>query len=103
MSILEKLPEKASLINFGRGAVLVTGDLVDALDRGHMSHAVLDVFDQEPLPTTSPLWDHKQITVLPHISAPTNMETASEIVAGNIRSYRRNGILPQTVDRKRGY
>ncbi len=102
-SVLEMLPEKAGFINFGRGAVVVTDDLIDALDRERMSHAVLDVFEQEPLQNDNPLWDHNSITVLPHISAPTNMETASEIVAENIVFYRKKGILPQTVNRQRGY
>jgi len=73
------------------------------LDQGQLSHAVLDVFEQEPLPTESALWTHESITVLPHISAPTNMKTASEIVARNISLYRQKGILPEMVDLRRGY
>ncbi|OLP54366.1 glyoxylate/hydroxypyruvate reductase A [Rhizobium rhizosphaerae] len=100
---LARLPEGASLINFARGPVVVTQDLVASLDAGHLDHAVLDVFDQEPLPADSPLWAHPGITILPHISAPTDRVTASRIVAGNIARYRDDGTLPQAVDRDRGY
>jgi glyoxylate/hydroxypyruvate reductase A len=93
----------ASLINFARGAIVVDDDLCAALDRGALSHAVLDVFATEPLAENSPLWRHPAITVLPHISAPTNRETASRIVAANIARYRATGQIPEAVDRVRGY
>ncbi|QSZ60279.1 glyoxylate/hydroxypyruvate reductase A [Rhizobium sp. ZX09] len=100
---LSKLPADASLINFARGPIVVDGDLIEALDSGAMKHAVLDVFDIEPLPADNALWDHPAITVLPHISAPTDRETAAAIVAGNILTYRSTGALPTTVDLERGY
>lgn len=101
--LLGLLPRGASLINFGRGPVVHTPSLVDALDSGHLAHAVLDVFDEEPLPSTSALWHHPGITVLPHISADTDPQTASRIVAGNVRRWRATGRIPPTVDRQRGY
>ena len=97
------MPKGAELINFARGPVVVTEDLIAALDSGQIKHAVLDVFDKEPLDETSPLWSHRQVTVLPHISAPTNPSTAALIVAGNIAAYRSTGELPQSVDFARGY
>lgn len=100
---LSALPKGACLINFARGPVVVSEDLIDALNTGAMKHAVLDVFDVEPLPAENPLWDHPAITVLPHISAPTDRETAAAIVAANILTYRSAGILPPTVDMERGY
>ena len=100
---LTQLPKGASIINFARGPIIQTNDLLEKLDEGHLKHAVLDVFDEEPLGPNSPIWSHPKITVLPHISAPTNVESAVEIVAGNILNYRRSGALPVTVDGKRGY
>lgn len=100
---LSYLPAGAALINFARGPIVDTNDLINALDRGHLRHAVLDVFDQEPLPPESALWQHPNITVLPHISAPTNPDTAAAIVASNIRRYREHGEMPVTVDLSRGY
>ncbi|EJJ28099.1 2-hydroxyacid dehydrogenase [Rhizobium sp. CF142] len=100
---LSRMPQDASLINFARGPIVVGDDLVKALDAGALKHAVLDVFDVEPLPVEAAYWDHPGITVLPHISAPTDRETAAAIVADNIKTYRETARLPSIVDLKRGY
>jgi len=101
--LLSNLCAGAKLINFSRGAVVDYPALLELLDSGRISHAVLDVFEQEPLASYSPLWEHPQITLLPHISAPTNMTTATRTVAGNILQYRGNKVLPTTVNLSRGY
>jgi len=93
----------ASIINFARGPIIDTAALINKLDNGPLGHAVLDVFDEEPLPPSSPLWDHDKVTVLPHISAPTIISTASRIVADNIGQYYEDGTIPPAVDRDRGY
>lgn len=93
----------AKLINFSRGPIIVDADLIAALDTGHIAHAVLDVFETEPLPASSPYWQHGSVTVLPHISAPTDRNTAAMIVANNIRQYYATGALPAGIDIKRGY
>ncbi|XQW86236.1 2-hydroxyacid dehydrogenase [Thalassotalea piscium] len=101
--LLKKLPKGASIINFARGDIIKTEDLIAALDSEHLSHAVLDVFVQEPLPSSDKLWQHDKITVLPHVSAPTNVYSASEVVCQNIENYLQQGILPNTVDIDRAY
>lgn len=93
----------ASLINFSRGPIIVADDLIAALDSDRLSHVVLDVFDVEPLASTSDFWSHPKVTVLPHISAPTNRDTAAAIVAVNIQAYRVAGRVPDTVCAARGY
>lgn len=100
---LKWLPHGSQLINFSRGAILNTSSLLPLLDDGSIAHAVLDVFEQEPLPSNSELWNHPSITVLPHISAPTNLISASQIVANNISEYLCTGQLPKAVDRNKGY
>jgi glyoxylate/hydroxypyruvate reductase A len=92
-----------SIINFGRGATVNQADLITALDAGIVSHAVLDVFEEEPLPVNHPYWSHADITVLPHISAPTSISSASKIVANNIQEYYKTGQIPEAVDRRLGY
>lgn len=98
-----KMKPGASLINFARGPIVDDVALCEALDIGQLKHAVLDVFDQEPLPTTSPLWSHSNITVLPHISGPTDPHTGAKIVSGNILRYRTDKSIPASVDLKIGY
>jgi glyoxylate/hydroxypyruvate reductase A len=100
---LAALKPGAALINFARGPIVVTEDLIAALDTGHLKHAVLDVFEAEPLPAESALWAHPGVTVLPHVSGPTDMDSAAATVAANLRTYRRTGRPPQGVDTARGY
>ena len=101
--MLSYLKKGASIINFARGAIINAKDLVKHLNSGRIKHAVLDVFEQEPLPKTSILWKHKNVTVLPHISAHTDMDTASSIVCKNIKMYRLKNRIPKSVDMARGY
>jgi len=102
-NLLKKLPKGASLINFARGGIVANEVLIQYLDSDHLEHAILDVFEQEPLDKNDPYWSHEKITVLPHISAPTHIESAGDIVAKNIRTYRLNGQLPIYIDWKKGY
>ncbi len=101
--LLNQLPKGASIINFARGSIVVEQDLLKALDNEHLEHAVLDVFIQEPLATDHVFWSHKNVTVLPHISAPTTVATAAVIAADNIDLYMENGTIPQAADRALGY
>jgi len=97
------LPEGASLINFARGAIINDQHLKLALDRQHLKHAVLDVFETEPLPALDWHWDHPSVTVLPHCTAPTDRSTAAKIVADNILEYRNSGKIAPCVDTVLGY
>ena len=101
--LLTQLPKDASLINFSRGQLVNTKNLINALDKDQLYHAVLDVFEKEPLDPNSPLWVNPKITVLPHITAVTNIETAAEIVKKNILNYRSTGKINSEVDLKKGY
>ena len=100
---LKHLKPQASLINFGRGGLINADDLLARLDAGAVKHAVLDVFETEPLPAESPLWAHSSVTVLPHISAPTPMRSAAKTVAENINRWFEEGVRPTVVNRAAGY
>lgn len=100
---LGSLPDNASIINFSRSAIINNQALIDHLDNNKLSHAVLDVFDIEPLPGSSPYWDHPSVTVLPHISAPTNKKTASVIAANNLCNYFKSKVISEGVNRFKGY
>ncbi|MBV0893131.1 glyoxylate/hydroxypyruvate reductase A [Paracoccus sp. Z118] len=97
------LPRGAALINPGRGTLIVEDDLLAALDAGQVGHAVLDVFQTEPLPPAHPFWAHPRVTVTPHIAAETRPQTAALLVAENLRRAMKGEPLLHRVDRERGY
>jgi len=75
--LLERLPRGAALVNAGRGMHQRLPDILAALDSGQLSGAVLDVFEEEPLPADSPAWSHPGLTVTPHVaSSPSRAERA---------------------------
>jgi len=100
---LAALPPGAALVNLARGAHVVEPDLLAALDRGGLAHAVLDVFATEPLPADHPFWDHPSVTVLPHAAAATDPHTASAVVAANLQALQDGRPLAHLVNRQRGY
>ncbi|CAM3300538.1 D-3-phosphoglycerate dehydrogenase [Deinococcus saxicola] len=69
--LLGKLKPGAWLANAGRGNLIVTDDLLAALDSGHLGGAALDVTDPEPLPQDHPLWVQKNVIITPHIASTT--------------------------------
>ena len=99
----DALPRGAAVVNLARGAHLVEADLWAALDSGHLSHAVLDVFATEPLPADHPFWRRPDITVLPHAAAQTDPRSAAAVVAANVRALRAGEPLQHVVDVARGY
>ncbi|MFS4437546.1 NAD(P)-dependent oxidoreductase [Paracoccaceae bacterium GXU_MW_L88] len=100
---LAKLPKGAALVNFARGPIVEEAALLAALDAGHLSEAILDVFAKEPLPPENPLWTAPRVTIWPHISAPTHLGTASKIAMDRIARWQETGALPPIVDPVRGY
>ena len=101
--VFAALPRGAALINVGRGGHLDSQALIDALDAGQLSAAVLDVFEPEPLPESHPFWRHPRIVVTPHVAGETQPETAAPLILENIRRYQRGEPLRDQIDRRRGY
>jgi phosphoglycerate dehydrogenase-like enzyme len=93
----------AVLINAGRGAVVDESMIPEALDNGWLSGAILDVFEVEPLPSDSPLWDDRRVMISPHISGPTTVEGAVEGFLECLAEIERGELPARTVDRSRGY
>ena len=62
------------VVNVGRGTVIDESALIDALETGVVSFAALDVFAEEPLPSSSPLWSHPRVLVSPHTAALSGKE-----------------------------
>jgi glyoxylate/hydroxypyruvate reductase A len=97
------LPRGASLVHVGRGPQLDSAALLSALDGGHLSAAVLDVTDPEPLPEDHPFWSHPKVMLTPHIASMTQPETAVDLVLENISRHRAGQPLIGLVNRERGY
>ncbi|AZO11541.1 MULTISPECIES: glyoxylate/hydroxypyruvate reductase A [unclassified Mesorhizobium] len=101
--LLAKLPKGASLVQTGRGPQLDHEALVAALDSDHLSAAMIDVTDPEPLPAGHPFWSHPKIMLTPHVASVAQPTTAARAVIDNIRRHRA-GLDPiGLVDRTRGY
>lgn len=100
---LSQLPRGAVVINPGRGPLIDDDALLAALDSGQLDHATLDVFRVEPLPKDHPFWAHPKVTVTPHIASATREDTASEVIAENIKRGEAGQPFLHLVDRSLGY
>jgi glyoxylate/hydroxypyruvate reductase len=101
--LFAQLPAGAAIINLGRGGHLNELDLLTALQNQRLSHAVLDVFRDEPLPAAHPFWTHPQITVWPHIAASTDPQSAAPLALRNVAAFRAGRPLTGLVSRSLGY
>ena len=90
---LKMVKNGAILINAGRGGLIEDNDLLEALDSGKLSRCTLDVFNEEPLPKEHPFWFHDKVTVTPHISAPTRLESSIKSILKNIGRIKK-GLQP---------
>jgi phosphoglycerate dehydrogenase-like enzyme len=101
----KEMRSSAYLLNFGRGALVVDADLVQAVQSRIIAGAVLDVYRTEPLPADHPFWTTPGITVLPHIGGldAQRDEIVAALFAENARRYVAGEALVALVDRVRGY
>ena len=93
----------ATILNPGRGELIDDDALLDALTTGQLSHATLDTFRQEPLPTAHTFWSHPKITVTPHIASATRPAPAAKVIANNIMRNEAGLSLLHAVNRTAGY
>ena len=103
---IAKLKKGAGVVNIGRGGLVEQEALLDALDAGHVGGAVLDVFDEEPIPPGHRLWTTRNLIITPHTSAddPATYNVRSlEILLENLRALRDGRALPNQFDIARGY
>src|SRR4030081_1179338 len=91
------------LINAGRGGLQNEADILGCLNDGTLGAATLDVFETEPLPADSPLWQHPNVIATPHNAADTDPEEISKYVAAQIERFEAGGELENVVDLGRGY
>ena len=97
------MPRASYIINIGRGGHLVEAELLDALESGQVAGAMLDVFNEEPLPASSPLWAHPNVVITPHVAGVTIAAEAEAQVVANIRRMEQGESPVGIVDRAKGY
>jgi phosphoglycerate dehydrogenase-like enzyme len=97
--LLARLPPHAHLINIARGEIVDEAALIEALQQGRLAGAYLDVFEKEPLPASSPLWDLPNVLVTPHNSPASagNDRRVYELFLENLVRWQRGEPLLNEV------
>lgn len=102
--VLQSMKPGSVLINISRGGIVDEQALMDALRSGPLASAVLDVFETEPLPPESPLWDLENVVITPHTGDIAGWESkVAELFCDNLERFRSGQKLMNLVDAERGY
>ncbi|MEI6526822.1 MAG: D-2-hydroxyacid dehydrogenase [Planctomycetota bacterium] len=103
--IVDAMPRGSWLINVARGQCVNEGDLVEALDRGQLAGAGLDVTAVEPLPPESPLYAHPNVLITPHVGAQSGprYDDSTRLICENLTRYLAGQPLFNIVDKKLGF
>lgn len=105
--LFQCMKQGAVFLNVGRGNIVDTDALADALEEGKLSGAGIDVADPEPLPSSSRLWNCPNVIITPHVSGgfhlSVTLDRIVEISAKNMRAFLGDGEYVSLVDRKTGY
>ena len=106
-SKFDKMKKGALFLNVGRGSIVNSLDLCEALNSGKLGGAGIDVADIEPLPKENPLWEADNILITPHISGGYHLKETLERVRKtaieNLKSYYENKPMKNLVDFQTGY
>lgn len=103
--LMAKMKDTAVIINAGRGPLINTQDLVQALESGTIAGAGLDVTDPEPLPDGHPLWDLENCMITPHVAntARAIRQRAGQLAVLNAAAFEAGEQMPNEVDLESGY
>ena len=103
--VFDAMPRGSWLINVARGQCVNEGDLVEALDRGQLAGAGLDVTAVEPLPPESPLYSHPNVLITPHVGAQSGprYDDSTRLICENLKRYLAGQPLFNIVDKKLGF
>ena len=103
--LLGLLRPGAWIVNVSRGPIIDESSLIDALRDRRIGGAWLDVFETEPLPRASPLWDLPNVVVTPHVSGGNrdSFTVLTDLCCENIRRYVAGEPLLNRVDPEKGY
>lgn len=103
--VFASMRDHAVLINLARGGVVDEAALIEALDKKQIAGAMLDVFQEEPLPVDNPLWGMSNVLISPHIAGNSQRyhERAASLFAENLQRYVEGEPLLNVLDRAQGY
>lgn len=96
-STFKKMPQNSYLINCGRGGHVINNDLIHVIDNGHLKGALLDAFDEEPLPSDHPLWSNSGILITPHIASSSSVSAIVEQIVLNMMLHENGEALNNIV------
>ncbi|MBT2584051.1 D-2-hydroxyacid dehydrogenase [Planococcus sp. ISL-109] len=102
----QAMKETAIFMNLGRGDLVEDRVMLEALENEEVAHAVLDVFEEEPLPDNHPYWRMDNVVISPHVSSHSGkyVERALDVFIPNLRAWLEGGTTPTNpVDMERGY
>ncbi|MBE3143193.1 MAG: D-2-hydroxyacid dehydrogenase [Planctomycetes bacterium] len=99
----EAMKKTACLVNISRGPIVREDALLNALKKGKIGGAILDVFETEPLPRGHEFWRMDNVLLSPHISGPSIPEDIAPIFIENIKRFEEGKLLHGLVDRERGF
>lgn len=104
-AFLDAMPSSAYLINIGRGKIVDTSALVNALHAGSIAGAAIDVVDPEPLPADHPIWDAPGLMLTPHHAGdyPEHRSDLIDLFVNNFGRYTSGSSLVNSIDKKAGY
>lgn len=103
LDLFKKLKNPSYIINVARGSHLVDEDLIYALDTEIVESAYLDVFNEEPLPSSHPFWSRDKIFITPHIAAISDPDNVAAAVVDNYKRLLSGIELQNVVNRAKGY
>jgi glyoxylate/hydroxypyruvate reductase A len=98
-----QLPKGAYVINVARGGHMIDADLLKMIDSNHLSGACLDVYHEEPLPTTHPFWQHDKIHMTPHYASVSDTATVVPQILENYHRLQKGRPLLHLVSPSKGY
>src|SRR6056297_236826 len=102
-SLFKELPKGAYVINVARGGHVVDNDLLEQLDNNHLSGACLDVYHQEPLPSSHAFWKHPKIFMTPHYASVSDTNSVIPQILENYKNLDKRNALINVVNREKGY
>jgi phosphoglycerate dehydrogenase-like enzyme len=103
--LLNRMKPSSYFLVESRGGIVDEAALIDVLKKGKITAAGLDVFEEEPLPSTSELWDVPNLIVTPHLAGASTQKDRRcvEILHENVGRFQRGETLINLVDKRKGY